>query len=324
MALAMHEVKRTRSVVLLSAIRSLCGVLVAASFLAGSLGAQEASLEADGPSPATIQDIVVLLDVGVDSRTIMTFLDRRGWPGDLSLSALTTIFRFDVSTAFRSALLQRAGAVPEIAALPLRFKVLDLCAAHGLTLIHPRTVTPSVTLADPLCVEMEERPGASWFDGTRYFAWWFDGGRIPDQRAADALRRMIFRTIVENLEVAGIELGDGMHSQLTATRGGRTFPMITHHATNRKTGRRGVVCAGIRIDESTGRVVVMGFMHGPEVTHESLTTPLADLGEMLDSVTYAKVDRPAVGQDEESAAPKASELKRADPSVERPAPSSKH
>ena len=167
MALAMHEVKRTRSVVLLSAIRSLCGVLVAASCLAGSLGAQEASPESDGPPPATIQDIVVLLDVGVDSRTIMTFLDRRGWPGDLSLSALTTIFRFDVSTAFRSALLQRAGAVPEIAALPLRFKVLDLCAEHGLTLIHPRTVTPSVTLADPLCLEMEERPGASWFDGRR-------------------------------------------------------------------------------------------------------------------------------------------------------------
>jgi hypothetical protein len=268
-----------------------CGAIaiILISIAALACGGAVAHAQETRPSgrDAGLEALMVLLDVGVPDAEILRYFAARGWPAELTRESLAAVFRRPMGATLRAALLARVSEHTATGALPERFRVLDLDKELGVSLLYPRALKPHVETGQPASIEFRDRAQAAWFDGTRYFAWFFESSGWESSSIA-ALARVVFDTLVASLRAQGLHVAEPMISACSDERTKRTFPLLIAHVEAAASSGKGVFVVALARQPGSTKIAVLGFATGPDVSHSATEPLIDDLAQMLAAVRLTR------------------------------------
>lgn len=263
------------------ASRIIIHLLLAAAFGVSAFSQTSQPSATDGPST---RDIVVLVDVGVRDDEILDFLDRRGWPADLSPETASPIFQRGIGKRLRAAILEKMYGQREKRSLVERFNVYSIDEPRKISMLLPKGYVPTVVSTVPTVIEFRRRDDVRICFGTRYFLFHLDLGSRAIEFTEPALKRGAFEALLDSMSERGLSIETPIETLLSDTAGKHQWPLlIVHLKAGARTGQ-GVLLATLVRSRETGEVTVLGATTGPDVSRFAIQGVLDDLADMAGSL----------------------------------------
>ena len=260
--------------------RGLLVFVVAATVLGAAFARDE--VRARDPD-LLVEDLFVLLEVGVSDEQIVRHFDAVGWPKTVSDAQLERAARLGAGAVLRLRLLDRLRADQRSSALADAYETFDGdIGGPRYTVLRPRGWIVQVSEAKGHRVAFHEHELEGWFRRTSFFLWFFEAGSWSEENAS-ALARVVFDAARERLRTGGVTPGAASEEVLVDLRTSREMHAFSSVCTLERSGVRGIFMLAVRVHRATGRMSVMGFTAraGPD---GGAARARAMLAEMLGSL----------------------------------------